>query len=349
MNSPFLFRILAATLLWSSLTIATEPSAQEKEFIRRALATMQDIAPRVPVQAPFLQIHAEGCHGWWGNLFGDAQPAALIAVEPQGNGKNDQWDAARLFLLLWKNGWQLAQQIGPVAAWRRGRWLSSGSFDQSGAGQPWSLKITAEPRKTYLLSHLQPNTATDQQSWLLDPSVHQSKPAGWPGDATAAISAQTITLTRWSPNQPKTKTVHHFEGTIGAEIITIREDYDAQHLLTATLTQPALEDRPPVEWLIRRQARGYAEEHDRYSICRRSPPAAAATPFEEHAVIEFSWPSEHGDESAASYLFHRLTGLGRAAYDGQWDQDQTRKLLQPKSVKVTGDPEAVTLFSLDPK
>jgi hypothetical protein len=350
MNAPFMLRILAATFLGSSLAIAADSSRQEKEFIRRALATMQDVAPLGPVQAPFLQIHSDDCHGWWGNLFGDDQPAALIAVEPRGNGKNDSWGDARLFLLLWNNGWQMTQQIGSVAAWRDDRWWNDDSFDISGRNQDWCLKVTAGSHHCYLLSGSHPNNTTvDQQSWRLDPSAHDLKPTGWPRDAWPSISAKSITLLRRPNNRQIIETVHHFDGSIAAEIITIQTEYDARNAATVTLTQPAQKDRPATAWLIRTSSYDSIKKLHKYSICRRSPPADVAA-FEENAVAEISWGDQYVvDSSAARYLFHRLTGLGRAAYDSQWDQDETQKLLLPKSVRVTGDPEAVKLFSLDPK
>jgi hypothetical protein len=350
MSSPFPLRILVATLLGCSLAIAADTSRQEKEFIRRALATMQYVAPHVPVQAPFLQIHSDDCHGWWGNLFGDDQPAALIAVESRGNGKNNFWDNARLFLLLWKNGWQLTQQIGPVAAWQNDRWWNDDSFDISGGDQGWRLKVTAESHERYLLSDLSPNNAVDQRSWRLDPSAHDLKPTGWPRNASASISWKSITLLRRPHDQQMIETIHHFDGTIGAEIISIQTEYDSRNVSTVTLTVPAQKDRPAAAWLIRRESYNSIKKLYSYSVCHRSPSAAAATAFEENAVLEVSWGDQYAeDRSAARYLFHRLTGLDRAAYDAEWDQDQPKKLLLPQSVKVTGDPEAVKLFTLDSK
>ncbi|WP_395749163.1 hypothetical protein [Prosthecobacter sp.] len=350
MSSAFPLPILAATLLWSSLAIAADPSRQEKEFIRRAIATMQDVAPRGPVQAPFIQIHSDDCHGWWGNLFGDNQPAALIAVEPRGNGKNASRDDASLFLLLWKNGWQVARQIGSVAASHDDRWWNDDGFDISGLEQNWCLKVIPESRACYLLiGPSMHRPVADHQSWRLDPSDHDLKPTGWPKDASVSISANSITMTGPPNNHKVIETIHHFDGTIGAEIITIQTESDSPNITTVTFTLPEQKHRPATAWLIRHKSYDSTKKVHVYSVCHRLP-SAAATAFEENAVLQVYWGDQYAeDHSAARYLFHRLTGLGRAAYDAQWDQDEKQKLLLPKRVGVTGDPDAVKLFSLDPK
>jgi len=339
MNFSFIFRILIATVPWGGFAAAAEMTKQPKVALR-ALVTMSDIVPRVPVAAPFLQIHKDDCHGWWGNLFGDDQAAALIAVEPMGNGKKDSsFVGAHLFLLLWQNGWQMAQEIGPVAAWK---------VQFFSPYQGWCLKVRAGTRECFLLSHSDINAAWDQQSWLLDSSAHNLKVTGWPRDARASISAATITLVRSLQGRPATRVVHHFDGQIGDEIITVCAEYDSHNIPTETLTQPKREKQPSTSWLVRPKSSDSLKKIDRYSICHRSPSMNAA-PFEEHAVIDFSWGEDNEESSASLYLFHRLTGLNRAAYFGEWDQDETRKLLVPKSVKVTGDQEAQKLSSLEPK
>ncbi len=334
-------RLCIAVALKILITCAAQASEKSNTDEKRAVALMNDIKPGVPVVCPFLKIHGDDCHGVWGNLFGDTRPAALIGVEPPGSANAEKKSNAQLLLLVWDKEWTVVQRLGEFGPGHEERY----EYEYA----PWRIKQRQGTHEQILLGSMDLNVAADKLAWALDASTHRLKPTGWPKDAVPAISGDVIVFNRFQPGRgPTVKTIHRYGGSIGGEIISIREDYDQKHVPTVTLTLPATKEAPAMSWRIRAKARGYNPEHDVYELCRTSP-ADSNAPFVAHAEMVCVWDEEFGDLSAVRYLFHKLTGLGRAAYDGVWDEDNKRKLLMPKSAAISGVTEAVKLFGLTPK
>lgn len=331
--------IIAAANLGPSATAQATDSSKPDEA--RAISLMADIRPQSAVAHPFLMIHGDDCHGVWGNFFGDNEPAALIGVEPRGNAKVKKPVQAELMLLLWDKQWQVVQRLGKMDPMPESRYASDYS--------PWTLKQRKDRDEVFLLGRMDLNTSEDKLSWRLDVATHRLAPTGWPKDAVPSISGDTITFSRFQPGKgPSVNTICRYDGKVGNEIITITDEYDSKHVPTVTMTLPASPEKAAVSWRIRAKSSGYYPTHDLYELCRTSPPDKGAA-FVAQAELICDWGEEHGDLSAARYLFHRLTGLGRASFDGSWDEDNSRKLLIPKRAAVTGDAEAAHLFELQPK
>jgi hypothetical protein len=332
---------LAFTL---SLACQGQQVTGSQENHARATSLMADILPHTSVAFPFLMIHGDDCHGMWGNLFGDNIAAALIGVEPLGNAHSKTPAPSELFLLLYDKHdkrWRVEQHLGQMEPMTE---TARASEDA-----PWLLKQRKGGLDVFLLGRMDLNNGEDRLSWRLDPRSHRLMPTGWPKDAVPSISENAITFRRFQPGRgPLVKTIFRYEERVGDELISISEQYDQQHIPTVTLSLPASKNGTATSWRIRAKGAGYQTTHDLYELCRTTPPEAEAA-FVPHAVMTFEWDDEHGDLSAARFIAQRLAGVGRASYDGVWDGEDSRQLLLPKSVSVTGDTEAKNLFSFDRK
>jgi hypothetical protein len=307
--------------------------ALEEEGSRRALAFLKDVVPGESVQRS-MAMHGGDIRGVWGRLFGTDDVMALLA-EGMATKRDDNGGDAQLFLLRWKGGWEVVQKVGAV----------SGSLD-SDEKPYWTVRAHEKPACYYVLSHTSPNWTEKCASWRYDAAAGKLVPTGWPTNGRPSISGDTLTISSRDMSEagaPAMEEVYRFaDGKLGARVGEIRRGFSDGHLLRATITVPNASGGD-VTWRIWKMTPEYKPRADVYALCRDE--GAGRNTFHADATIEFDW-GEGGpsDESAAEYVWWRLTGTGMDAYHGTWPGEVEWKLRVPKTAKVTGLPEAVARF-----
>ncbi len=99
-----------------------------------------------------------------------------------------------------------------------------------------------------------------------------------------------------------------------------------------------------VPWWIWRKQPVDLKDPDTFAISRQGPPAAHSFPPEE-GVATFDWGVDETDGSYRDYFLWRLTGLGRNALLGIWDEPSSEERRVPRRVRVTGSPDIVERFT----
>jgi hypothetical protein len=311
----------------------TDAQALEEQGGRRALAFLKDIVPGESVQGS-TAIEGGDIRGVWGRLFGTDDVMALLA-EGMTTKRDEGGGDAQLFLLRWKGSWKVVQKVGAV----------SGSLDYDEKPY-WTVRAHEKPACYYVLSHTDPNWTGKCASWRYDATTGRLVPTEWPTNGRPSISGDTLTISSRDMSEqgdPALEEVYRFaDGKLGRRIGEIRRGFSDGHLLRAAITVPNASGGD-VTWRIWKMTPEYKPRADVYALCRDE--GAGRNTFHADATIEFDWGENGpGEESAAEYVWWRLTGAGMDAYHGTWPGELEWKLRVPKSAKVTDLPEAVTRF-----
>ncbi len=316
-----------------------EPEHQRQS----AMALMEDIVPHSPVSDEMTKISNEQSRAIWGRVFGDAQIGALVAVKSdEVNGEND----AELYLLLWQDGWRIAQLVGKVS------WGTGDEYDWN-----WKIKRRIADGAYYVINRSDLNAISYREhlSWLCDPQTHSLVPTGWPKDAIPSISGSTIAFVRCekSGNATMVREINEFDSVPGKNIAIYSITYSPEHRVRITISIPDPTTGKRVTWRISQAPPKYEPYHNRFSLCY-SATDGELEPFHEDATVDVEWKEGQYPTNAISFLIWRLTGLDFAAQSGQWDEDILREkregrdnleIKKPLKAVVLGIPEAEKAFS----
>ena len=303
-----------------------------------ALAAMENVVPHAPTAGTLTRVTYGNNHAIWGRIFGDQQIAALVAVDIAVHS-NDRWpEDATLFLLLWQNGWKFRQLVGKVSsATSAGTELQIETWD-------WNVKRRLSPETYYVVSRLELYPAGDHLSWLCNPKSHTLLPTGWRKDAIPSLSDSAITFQHADKPgfSPTIYDVFKFTDRPGDLIASFESDSINGPPFGQAFTVRDFRTGKMESWWF--WMKGHSDWQ--YAVSRRGPAIGGSNPPED-AVATFDW----GDDESyheADYFLWRLTGLGPNALWGIWDQDEKPERPLPRSVKVTGLPEAVEKFTWPP-
>ncbi len=306
-----------------------------------ALATMENIVPHNPADGAMAKITFGNNHAIWGKIFGDEQVAALVAVDISVHPDNDWPEDATLFLLLWQDGWRFRQLVGKVSSATSTDDLVQFHIEK----WDWDIKRRPSPETYYVLSRRELYPAGDHLSWLCDPKSHTLVPTGWRKDAIPSVSGSTITFE------------HQDKPGFGPVIYNIYSFSDHPGELIASFDTDDINGQPSAHGFAVRDIKSgkmvswwfWMKGHSdgQYAVSRHGPGIGGAYPSED-ATVYFDWPDIGAYRRDTDYFLWRLAGLQRNATWGIWDQDEKPEVSLPRSVKVTGLPDAVEKFTWPP-
>ncbi len=316
--------VFAAAGITRAQIVPSLPSTQ-----RQALALMTDIVPPRPVTGTPIRVSYAADHAFWGTLFGDKQVAALVAVDSIQSKDHDPGGDANLCLLLWERGWKFHQRVGKVTA--------TVDYEQHWG---WAIKHREPLGAWYVVSRLDLYPSGEHLSWLCDAKTHTLVPTNWPRDAIPSISGDTITFTRQDKPgySPTIHNIYRFTNQ-PVERIASCNDVAVTHQEGEVITLWEGRSHQACTWQVRELI-----PCKRYALCRTAG-EQAAQPFREDAVAEFDWGDQGDTHNATAFLWRRLSGLSENALRGDWDQDGKSNPEPPRSVTITGLPEAIQRFS----
>ena len=288
---------------------------------RRAIEFLADVTPHGAAPRKPVEVSYQGDRAIWGVLFGDDRIAALVAIK-RGGVNQPPGDEADLCLLRWDDGWKFVQQAGQVAATD-----SSEDWD-------WEIRQGPDDGVWYVRSHLQMYPPGAHRSWRCDPKARKLVPTGWPEDAVASLARGSITFAREKqPGHSSTVyEIYRFADRVGG--LVARCSGSNREVLTAWNPGSGRVET----WQVQR-----TPNYKKFALCR-SDGEFPTTPFREDAVAEFDWGDTSDSHSETDYFWQRLTGLSEAALRGEWGGADEPIPGPPRSVVVTGLPDAVAKY-----
>lgn len=300
----------------------------------RVLDVLREVKPtgRPPASATIARGDVRGI---WGRLFGGANVHALIARDMADEGSGD--GQATLYQLRWDGKeWAIVEELGKV------------SPDVTSTGAPaWIVRSHGDPAEYFVIGQQDRNIIENCLSWRYDPGTRRLVSTGWPRIKLPSLAGDAITLVSrdlFRAGNPFISESYRYRGgRPGAFLGSVITDFTEENLLRATLTAPQKNSGRQVTWRVWKQSGDHLPQNDIYAICRDETGGQGA--FRTDATIEFDWDDDFAPDDAARYIWWRLTGTGVDSYLGEWSDGPDKLPRMPKSVKVTGLPEAVELFT----